>query len=97
MKNQKFSRGDTPAPPSMARASGPRVRATPEKSPDLLNQQPHLQFASYGTDISTVILLICIPAIVNIILNMVNEFPVVIFVQHVVENSIPVSKSKFMI
>ena len=50
MKNQKFSGGDTPGPPSMARASGPRVRASPEKSPHLSNQQPQLQFASYGTE-----------------------------------------------
>ena len=49
MKNQKFPAGDTPGPPSIARASGPRIRASPEKSPHLSNQQPQLQFASYGT------------------------------------------------
>ena len=49
MKNQKFPGGDTPGPPSIARASGPRIRASPEKSPHLSNQQPQLQFASYGT------------------------------------------------
>ena len=48
-ENQKFSGGDTPGPPSMAQASGPRVQALPEKSPHLSNQQPQLQFASYGT------------------------------------------------
>ena len=50
MKNQKFHGGDTPGPPSIARASGPRIQASPEKSPHLSNQQPQLQFASYGTE-----------------------------------------------
>ena len=50
MKNQKFPGGDTPGPPSIARASGPRIHASPEKSPHLSNQQPQLQFASYGTE-----------------------------------------------
>ena len=51
MKNQKFPGGDTPGPPSIARASGPRIWASPEKSPHLSNQQPQLQFASYGTEL----------------------------------------------
>ena len=56
MKNQKFSGGDTFGPPSIARASGPRIQALPEKSPHLSNQQPQLQFASYGTDFSMIII-----------------------------------------
>ena len=50
MENQKFSGGYTPriphqwlGPPALA------FEASPEKSPDLSNQQPQLQFASYGT------------------------------------------------